>query len=154
MRFKNLTITLTLTCLSIIAIAGLALLPITDGICDWEEDESSKTYYTNSFDSEGKGWHLNANLSATYNSAYASANTSIYGEKAFGAEKIYSGTANVNARRGGAPAPTVGYCPPEKSGCHWQDAAGRCGGHLIRSRVDADENRIQIRVKSKQLSLR
>ncbi len=139
MRFRNLTITLTLTCLSIVAIVGLALLPITDGICGWEGDERSKTYYTNSYDNEGKGWHLYAYLSASYNGASASVNTSIYGEKAFGKEKIYSGTASVNARRGGAPAPTIGYCPPEMSGCHWRDANGNCGGHLIRSLIKADQ---------------
>ena len=79
MRFKNLTITLTLTCLSIVAITGLVLLPITNGICEWTGDEHNKTYTNSSVDIEqeakpndygnwskdtqmGRGWFINCSL--------------------------------------------------------------------------------------------
>jgi hypothetical protein len=80
MRFKNLTITLTLTCLSIVALAGLIILPITNGVCEWSGGESNKNYYANSLNEDkkessndadwsedtrkGRGWHLSASLSS------------------------------------------------------------------------------------------
>ena len=81
MRFKNLTITLTLTCLSVVALAGLVLLPITNGICDWtggksskkllreealdaEEKESSNDADWSEDTRKGRGWHLSASLSS------------------------------------------------------------------------------------------
>ena len=88
MRFKNLTIILTLMSLSVVAFVGLTLLPITDGICEWTGDKSSKSYYLNSVHKdkkpnpnnpdawsedtrEGRGWHLSASLSAGHNEAKA-----------------------------------------------------------------------------------
>ena len=70
MRFKNLTIILTLTCLSIVALAGLTFMPITEGICEWSGDESNKSYYTNNI-VDGKGWEMSVSLSATREEASA-----------------------------------------------------------------------------------
>ena len=98
MRFKNLTIHVTLGFLSVIALVALALLPITNGICEWTGDESSKSYYTNSVHIDkqanpdnppawsedtrkGRGWHLSANLSASVWGSSAYMSCSIYGEK-------------------------------------------------------------------------
>lgn len=119
MRFKNLTIHVTLGFLSVIALVALALLPITNGICEWTGDESSKSYYTNSVHIDkqanpdnppawsedtrkGRGWHLSANLSASVWGSSAYMSCSIYGEKplvAYTGETTYSGTANVRAWR-------------------------------------------------------
>ena len=123
MRFKNLTITLTLTCLSIIAITGLVLLPITNGICEWTGGEHFKSYTNSSVDIEqeakpgdydnwskdtqmGRGWFINASLAAGPYGAYASVSPSIYGISSFnpvevvaGTSGIYGGTANVKAER-------------------------------------------------------
>ncbi len=118
MRFKNFTITLVLTCLSFVALAGLVILPVTNGICEWSGDESNKYYYTNSVhidkqthDSpdawsedtkKGRGWHLSANLSASGWGSSAYVSPSIYGVEplvAYPEETTYSGTANVRAWR-------------------------------------------------------
>ncbi|MDE0087502.1 MAG: hypothetical protein OXU23_17400 [Candidatus Poribacteria bacterium] len=124
MRFKNLTITLTLTCLSVVALAGLTLLPITEGICEWSDDNDghSKSYTNSSVDIEqeaqpdydqqsrdtqmGRGWFLNASLAAGPYGAYANVDPSIYGMSSFveaevaaGTSGIYGGTANVLAWR-------------------------------------------------------
>ena len=99
MRFSNLTITLTLTCLSIVAIVALLLLPITDGLCKWTGNNSSKSFYTNSYDSDGKGWHLSASLSASGSGASVSVSPSVYGVRAHTEATKYSGTANVRAKR-------------------------------------------------------
>lgn len=119
MRFKNLTIILTLMCLSIVALVALTLLPISEGICDWNGNESNKSYYTNSVHRDkqahpdnpdawsedtrkGRGWHLSATLSASGWGSSANVSPSIYGEGdllAFPEEETYSGTANVRAWR-------------------------------------------------------
>ncbi len=119
MRFKNLTITLTLTGLSIVALVALTLLSITEGICDWNGGESNKWYYTNSVHidkqahpnnpdawsedtKKGRGWHLSANLSASGWGSSAYVSPSIYGTDpllAYTEETTYSGTANVRAWR-------------------------------------------------------
>lgn len=98
MRFQNLPITLTLTCLSIVAIAALVLLPITNGICSWTGDDSSKSYYTNSVDN-GKGWHLSASLSASRSGASSSVSPSIYAYRLFTSSQQYTGSASVEAWR-------------------------------------------------------
>lgn len=136
MRFQNLTITLTLACLSIIAIAGLALLPITDGICEWTGNDSSKSYYTNSFDDEGKGWHLSASLSASGAGASASVSPSIYGLRAFTEATKFSGTANVRAWRDSGWQMVRVYCRDSQTfyARHGQ-STGICIGHNVPHQV-------------------
>lgn len=65
MRFHNLTITLTLICLSIVAIVALALLPITDGICEWtmSDDYYSGSYYAQE-DEINNSWKLTGSVNA------------------------------------------------------------------------------------------
>ncbi len=65
MRFHNLTITLTLTCLSIVAIVALALLPITNAIGEWtiSDDGYSGSYYI-SHNEDNDSWTLSAGVNA------------------------------------------------------------------------------------------
>ncbi len=109
MRFKNLTIILTLTCLSVVAFAGLVLLPITNGICEWTGDNSSKSYTNSLVDIEevkswddrsrdaqmGRGWWINASLQAGPMGAYASVSPSIYGLSSFNPVKVYAGDSGL-----------------------------------------------------------
>lgn len=52
MRYKNLTITITLGVLSMVAVAGLVLMPISNGICEWTGDAANKSYSNSSVDIE------------------------------------------------------------------------------------------------------
>ncbi len=121
MRFKNLTITLTLMCLSIAALAGLVLLPISNGICEWSGDDRTKWYTNSSVDIEqesqsdydqqsrdtqmGRGWFLNAYLTSGESYASACVDPSIYGLSSFTPAEVatgvgtYGGTANVKVDR-------------------------------------------------------
>lgn len=126
MRFKNLTITLTLTCLSIVALVTLTLLPITNGICEWTGDKHSKSYTNSSVDIEqiakpgdfhnwskdtqmGRGWFLNASLYAGRWNASAGVFPAIYGiedqissftpSEVEAGGGVYGGTANVKTER-------------------------------------------------------
>ena len=140
MRFKNLTITLTLTCLSVVALTGLVLLPITNGICEWTGSESSKSFYTNSFDSLGKGWHLYASLSASHTNASASVTPTVYGERAHTEAKTYSGTANVRVYRNSASAGITVFCGQDRAlSVHGENS--NCWGHHITSAVQEDEEK-------------
>ena len=122
---QNLTITLTLTCLSIIALAALTLLPITNGICEWTGDQHNKSYYNSSVDIEqeakpndytnwskdtqmGRGWSISASLNASGGGASASVSPSIYGLITFTEATTYGGTANVCASRSEV---TISICP-------------------------------------------
>ena len=101
MRFKNLTIILTLTCLSIVAFAGLVLLPITNGLCaSWSNNDigsrSKETLFDNySMDATYRGWSLSASVSAGANTASASASPSITGEDDFTETYAWIGYANT-----------------------------------------------------------
>lgn len=72
MRFKNLTINVTLGCLSIVALAGLVLFPITNGICEGESEfyESSWTFSNGNTQASysakhyGEHWSLSASVDA------------------------------------------------------------------------------------------
>ena len=65
MRFHNLTITITLACLSIVAIVALALLPITDAIGNWSMsgDGYSGSYYAQE-DQINDSWQLTGSMNA------------------------------------------------------------------------------------------
>ena len=70
MRFKNLTITITLGCLSIVALVGLFMMPITNVICDvqnfgWTEDDGAQAAeYYNMKDIANESWFLIAGVNA------------------------------------------------------------------------------------------
>ena len=104
MRFKNLTIILTLTCLSVVAFAGLVLLPISKGICaSWIDTSigstNSKALYDNyKIDLTGRGWSLSGYLSAGPSSATASAAPSIDGLNDFTETHAWIGYANAHAK--------------------------------------------------------
>ena len=156
MRFKNLTIILTLMSLSVVAFVGLTLLPITDGICEWTGDKSSKSYYLNSVHKdkkpnpnnpdawsedtrEGRGWHLSASLSAGHNEAKASVSPSIYGERAFTEDDRFSGTANVRVWQGSVSEVTT-YCADSQTMYDRHNSYHAvCWGHRVRAPVEADE---------------
>lgn len=110
MRFHNLTITMTLACLSIVAIAALALLPITDGICEWTGDDSYKSYSKTELDFEEQGWSLSASLSASGHSASGSVSPSIHTVGVFTSATTYSGSANVRAWRSAGHRYELVYC--------------------------------------------
>lgn len=104
MRFKNLTIILTLTCLSVIAFAGLAFLPITNGICaSWTDNSfgsiGRKSLSDNySMDATFRGWSLSASVIAGANAASASASPSITGLGDFTESYAWIGHANTYAK--------------------------------------------------------
>ncbi len=125
MRFKNLTITIALGCLSIVALAALVMLPITSGICEWTGDEQNKSYWNSSVDIEqeakpndfhnwskdtqmGRGWSISASLNASGTGAYANVSPSIYGLIAFTNTETYGGSENVCAS---ISEMTISVCP-------------------------------------------
>ena len=68
MRFKNLTIILTLTCLSLVAFAGLVLLPISNGVCqltvkDWKYSEDNTSAYYGAYHDD-ENWSLTSWIDA------------------------------------------------------------------------------------------
>ncbi len=105
MRFKNFTITLTLICLSVIAFAGLVLLPITNGICaSWTYKSvgrvnSGVLNVNYKMDLVGRGWSLTGHLSAGPGAAIASAAPEIDGENDFTETHAWIGYANAYASR-------------------------------------------------------
>ncbi|MYB93853.1 hypothetical protein F4054_14190 [Candidatus Poribacteria bacterium] len=124
MRFQNLTITLTLACLSIVAIAGLVFLPITDGICEWTGNDSSKSYSKSDLDVHEQGWSLSASLSASGGGASASVSPSIHTVGVFTSEKTYSGSANVRAWRNAGKRITYYNCADYCSECSGSGGLG------------------------------
>lgn len=140
MRFKNLMITLTLTSLSIVAIVGLALLPITEGICDWTGDESSKNYSEEQLDDDEQGWYLNASLSATRSSASGSVSPSIHTVEVFTEEETYSGSVNMRAWRDSGFRLGWVYCSFD-NGC---EDYHNCPGHEQMVPSESDENTLII----------
>lgn len=107
MRFKNLTITITLGVLSMVAVAGLVMLPIT-GNC--ELFKHGWNYYNNNTagnimvteDTKGASWQVYATLDAANESedlVYASISTDDYNLSHFTEDKIFTGTGLVTAFR-------------------------------------------------------
>lgn len=102
MRFKNLTITITLGCLSIVALAGLVMLPIS-GNCELHQHgwyyntKNIAANITVTEDTKGDSWQVDAFVSAKEVSASITPddhNLSLFTE-----DKIYSGTGYVSAVR-------------------------------------------------------
>lgn len=88
MRFKNLTITITLGCLSIVALAGLVMLPIEDVISCSDDDRvwnkagdnrsaSFSAHHKYPDDLNNLGWSVSGSLNVSVSYAYASATPSI-----------------------------------------------------------------------------
>lgn len=124
MRFQNLTITLTLSCLSIVAIAALALLPITDAIGNWSGTDSSKSYSRSDLNVHECGWSLSASLSASGGGASASVSPSIHTVGVFTSEETYSGSANVRAWRNAGRRITYYNCASYCSECSGSGGLG------------------------------
>ena len=99
MRFSNLTITLTLVCLSIVAIVALALLPITDAVGNWSMggDGYSASYYA-SENQINESWYLTGGVNAKGVGAYGS--VSILNPDRYQKNQgPWYGTAEVSAQR-------------------------------------------------------
>ena len=78
MRYKNLTITITLGCLSLVALAGLVMLPITDVIScsgnnvEWNPPSNDNTFanfyaYHKYSDQNDMGWGVYAEVEVSIN---------------------------------------------------------------------------------------
>ena len=155
MRFKNLTITLTLICLSIVAFIGLAMIPVTDGICgelnggEWKGSDTSPYYYAN-YREAGKGWHFYAVAHASGNWATASVQPWIYGVRLFEISQKFQGDANVRVWRDAGQAVHTVY--PDEN-CHYDcsnpvfyedqhlSQSWYCGGHQIQVQLDETEEK-------------
>ena len=103
MRFQNLTITLTLTCLSVVAFAGLMLLPISNGACEWTDTgfgSLGRKSLSDSYDMDEthRGWSLSGSVKAGANTASASASPSITGLEDFTETYAWIGYANTHAQ--------------------------------------------------------
>lgn len=103
MRFKNLTIILTLTCLSIVALVGLTILPIT-GNC--AIIKHGWTYYNNNTaanctfleTAKGASWQIYASVDAK--GVSASISPSDYNLSHFTENDLFTGIGLVTAFRG------------------------------------------------------
>ncbi len=125
MRYKNLTITITLGVLSMVAVVGLVLMPISNGICEWTGNKGNKSYSNTLLDDDEQGWDLSISLSANSNSASASVTPSIHSVGVFTSEKTYSGTANIKAYRNSGHKWDWVYCS-YNNGC---ENYHNCPGH-------------------------
>ena len=103
MRFKNLTITLTLTCLSVVALAGLVLLPIA-GNCELHQhgwtysNNNTAANITVTEDTAGASWQVFGSVDAKSVSASVSPddhNLGLFTEE----PEPFSGTGKVTAFR-------------------------------------------------------
>ena len=136
MRFKNLTITLTLTCLSLVAFTGLMLLPITDVICDDEDgwyiydNGYSANYYT-SQNEDNRSWYLQGDVQAK--GVSASGSVSILNPDRYYGNWKHIGTAAVSVSRSNYTF----YHPYEGGECT-NRIRNTCYGHEVPG--DADSN--------------
>ena len=132
MRFSNLTITLTLACLSIIAIAVLALLPITDGICESEFYGSDWTYSNDntqaSYSARHYGSHWSLSGSVDARGVSASVGVSPFELSDWTDADRLEGTATVTAIRGDASVWSTYYHNDYHTCNNWFFG---CGGHSI-----------------------
>ena len=135
MRFSNLTITLTLTCLSIVAIAGLALFPITEGICSWTLHSGG--YSANYYASENQtndSWYLTGDVNAK--GVSASGSVSILNPDRYQASQgPWYGTAEASAERSSY---NYSYFVSLIILCNNPNGWGGCAGHDKEG--DADSN--------------
>ena len=137
MRFKNLTITLTLTCLSIVALAGLVLLPISNGACqltvkDWKYSEDNTSAYYGAYHDD-ENWSLTSWIDAKGINAGVSVNA--WPALSWTETKTKEGTGIVYAHKGGYnfehEYPDLSLDPSDENYCNnWQGyLLGGCGGH-------------------------
>ena len=104
MRFKNLTITITLGVLTIVALAGLGLLPITKVMCDvvdlgWTEygGGTGANYYAKK-DIANESWYLIADVNAKGVSASGGVDLLVKDRYTDSQDTLF-GTANLTAKR-------------------------------------------------------
>ncbi len=103
MRYKNLTITITLGCLSLVALAGLVMLPISDGVCEltvkgWKySNENTAASYGAYQDDEN--WKLTSYIDAK--SINASVSVSAWPPEAWTETDTKKGTGHVMVHRRG-----------------------------------------------------
>ncbi len=102
MRYKSLTITITLTCLSIVAVAGLVMMPITG---DCRLYQHGWNYYNNNTaanimvteDTKGASWQVFATVDAK--AVSASIYTDDYNLGHFTEDDTFTGTGLVTAAK-------------------------------------------------------
>ncbi len=132
MRFHNLTITMTLACLSIVAIAALALLPITNGVCesgfyasDWtySNDNTQASYSARHY---GSHWSLSGSVDAR--GVDASVSVSPFELPDWTEADRLEGTATVTAIRGDSSVRSTYYHDDYHTCDNWFLA---CWGHDI-----------------------
>ncbi len=113
MRYKNLTITTTLMCLSIVAVAGLVMMPISNGVCrlyqhgwtPYNNNTAANIMVTE--DTKGASWQVYATVDAAGGVSstsgeklvYASIYTDPYNLRDFTEDKTFDGTGWVTAFR-------------------------------------------------------
>ncbi len=140
MRFKNLTITTTLGVLSIVAVAGLALLPITNGVCngefyenDWKysNDNTQASYNAKHY---GSYWALYASVDARV--VNASVSVSPFELSDWQEADRLEGTATVTAHRDPYVKHLIYHCNQYHcSSWHF----GMCWGHYAVMIVNGSE---------------
>lgn len=139
MRYKNLTITITLMCLSIVGLAGLVLLPISNGVCKLYQH--GWTYYNNNTaaniiiteDTKGKSWQVFAYVDAK------AVNARVYPDdhnlSHFKKDDTFEGFGYVTAAR-------HNYTKYHESGdwawCWATLPGGVCGGHFVKGDIDTN----------------
>ena len=135
MRFKDLTIHVTLGSLSVIALVALALLPITSGICEGEFYEGSWTRSNNNTQASynakhyGKHWSISAAIDAR--GVNASVSVSPFDIWDWTVAERLEGTATITAYRGDCTVwDTYTHSSWGAYDCDSQ-LLGFCLGHLI-----------------------
>lgn len=135
MRFKNLTITLTLTCFFIVALAGLVLLPITNVICESDFYGGSWTYSNDNTQASynakhyGEHWSLSSTIDAR--GVSVSVSVSPFDIWDWTEPDRLKGTATVTARREDSSIWDLYYHPSwGADDCSFQ-LIGFCLGHRI-----------------------
>ncbi len=130
MRYKNLTITLTLGCLSIVALAGLVMLPISDGVCEltvkgwkYSDDNTSASYGAYQDD---ENWELTSYIDAK--SINASVSVSAWPPEAWTKTERKDGKGHVMVHRRGYNFQHKYFSVASTDCSSWQ-LFGGCRGH-------------------------
>ena len=139
MRFHKLTITMTLACLSLVALVALTLLPISNVICDEGEDggwDTSEDGYSASFyasqNEDDRSWYLSGNVAAKGVSAKGSVSILNPDRYDNGFKKI--GSASVSVYNNSYTY----YHNEYDYSCYYNQTGGECPGHTVSG--DADSN--------------
>ena len=137
----NLTIILTLTCLSVVALGGLLLLPISDGIAqlwerDWEynDDRTSASYYAH-HDQTNRSWTLSSSIDAKV--VNASVGVSAFDAGDFTTNTTLRGNGRVSVYKAGYNFRHDYW--DWNNDCNNHDGWGRCQGHEVPPEADSNE---------------